>query len=150
MAKKILCNITTEMDWLDIRNEIKMSLSSYLNENKFENNTFIIFENKQENCENLQSHYFKTNVTLLEVVEPFCEDFVTIEKLDNECLIVTNYDSNHEMITQYYIYNLTDYGEQIYDIVFDIDSTPILKFFDTTFDKCLEKMVKDERCWGEF
>ena len=84
------------------------------------------------------------------MVVPFCEDFVTIEKLDNECLIVTNYDSNHEMITQYYIYNLTDYGEQIYNIVFDIDSTPILKFFDTTFDKCLEKMVKDERCWGEF
>ena len=122
MAKKILCNISTEMDWLDIRNEIKMSLSSYLNEDKFENNTFVIFKNEKK--EKTTAHYFKANVTLLEVVEPFCEDFVTIEILDNECLIVTNYNSNHEMITQYYIYNLTDYGEQIYNIVFDFDSTP--------------------------
>jgi hypothetical protein len=129
------------MDSTTIKFELEFNLRQHYPTNYFTNNTFLLLDKPKQEIRELDVPRILRNFDIIDLIDNLREDMFSVEKLNNECLVLTNYDEEQKEIGKLYIYNLTSAGE------YELDMVDYLKINPQHF---WEKIKTNENNWGKF
>jgi hypothetical protein len=150
MSKQLLCNIDSVMDGLTIKFELESNLRQHYPINCFTNNTFLLLDKPKKEISELDVPRILRNFDIIDVIDYLREDMFSVEKLNDECLILTNYDEEHDEIGKLYIYNLTSAGEYELEMVDNSDYKHTYDFLKINPQHFWQKIKTNENNWGKF
>lgn len=151
IIKQLICNIDVAMEVDERMSLLKRDLEKHhIKLDNFFNEVFMVFlEEKEQISHWLAGDIF--NMSLLDVIKEHIEDYFSVELLNDNCLVVANYNEQHEQTSVYYIYNLDMLGDCIYDILLGV-ADDLYLFHEYMFlhnhHQIWDKMKNDSECWG--
>ena len=153
MAKQLICNVDIVMEVDEKLSILKSDLETHnIKLNNFFNEVFMVFLQEKEQIGHWLEGDIFNNMPLFDVIkEHIVEDYFSVELLNDNCLVVTNYNEQHELTSIYYIYNLDILGDCLYDILLGF-TDDLYMFNEYMFLKnhfqIWNKMKNDSECWG--
>ena len=150
MAKRLICNVDIAMEVDEKLSILKSDLEQHnIKLNNFFNEVFVVcLEEKEQIWHWLEADIF--NKPLFDVItELIDEDYFSIELLNDNCLVVTNYNEQHEQTSIYYIYNLNMLGDCLYNILLGYTDDLYLfnDYIGLNNNQIWQKMKNDSNCW---
>lgn len=151
ITKQLICNVDVAMEADKRLILLKSDLEKHnIKLNNFFNEVFVVFlEEKEQIGHWLEGDIF--NKPLFDVItEHIVEDCFSVELLNNNCLVVTNYNEQHEQASIYYIYNLDMLGDCLFDILmgFTDDLFMFNGYVGLNNKQIWNTMKNDSECWG--
>ena len=152
IIKQLICNIDVAIGADEKLSLLKSDLEKHnIKLNNFFNEVFVVFlEEKEQISHWLEADIFN-NMTLFDVIKAhIVEDCFSVELLNDNCLVVTNYNEQHEQTSKYYIYNLDMLGDCLFDILmgFTDDLYMFNDYIGLNNKQIWNKMKNDSDCWG--
>lgn len=151
MTKRLICNVDIAMEVDEKLSILKSDLETHnIKLNNFFNEVFVVFlEEKEQIGHWLEADIFNKPLFVV-IKEHIVEDYFSIELLNDNCLVVTNYNEQHEQTSIYYIYNLDMFGDCLFDIMFGYtdDLYMFNGYVGLNNKQIWEKMKNDSDCWG--
>ena len=152
MTKQLICNIDVAMEVDERLSILKSNLEKHnIKLTGFFNEVFVAFFDEKEQISHwLEADYF--DMPLFDVIkEHIDEDYFSVELLNDNCLVVINYNEQHKQTSKYYIYNLTMLGDCLFDI-FCGYADDLYLFHEymclQNHRQIWDKMKNDSECWG--
>lgn len=151
ITKQLICNVDIAMKVDEKLSILKSDLEQYnIKLNNFFNEVFVVFlEEKEQIGHWVEADIFK--MSLFDVIkEHIVEDCFSVELLNDNCLVVTNYNEQHEQTSKYYIYNLNMLGDCLFDILYGFTDDLFMfnDYVGLNNKQIWNKMKNDSECWG--
>lgn len=151
MSKQLICNVGVAIEVDERLSLLKSDLETHnIKLNNYFNEVFSVFQNEKEQIGHwLEADIF--NKSLFDVLtEHIVENYFSVELLNDNCLVVTNYNEQHEQTSIFYIYNLSMLGDCLFDILMGF-TDDLYMFNDyilcSNKKQIWEKMKNDSECW---